>query len=157
MTCLTDAASLKKQALLLEEVQKLNVQNAERSLSPDSTGSESEAPHSPNLLDFILEQREVPADKPEDTSDGARQSGVGLNREEEQKEEQEGVEATQEEVERAAEEEKKEGNEEAEEENKEGTEHEEEENKEEAVTAAGDVRTEEEATLQRYVNYRNYI
>ncbi|XP_047655932.1 myosin light chain kinase 2, skeletal/cardiac muscle isoform X3 [Tachysurus fulvidraco] len=55
----TDSASVKKQALLLEEVQKLNKENAERSIS--STGSEAEEPPSQNLLDFILDKAEDPA------------------------------------------------------------------------------------------------
>ncbi|TSR16013.1 Myosin light chain kinase family member 4 [Bagarius yarrelli] len=49
-----NTTSVRKQALLLEEVQKLNRENAERSTS--STGSEAEETHSQNLQEFILDQ-----------------------------------------------------------------------------------------------------
>ncbi|KAF5890056.1 myosin light chain kinase 2, skeletal/cardiac muscle-like isoform X1, partial [Clarias magur] len=53
----TDSVTMKKKALLLEEVQKLNKENAKHSLS--STGSEAEKPLSQNHQDLILDQTKV--------------------------------------------------------------------------------------------------
>ncbi|KAI4878129.1 hypothetical protein NFI96_011070, partial [Prochilodus magdalenae] len=77
----TDAASLKKQALLLEEVQKLNRENAERSTV--SVGMEVEAPLSQNLLDFILEETKAPIAEQEELSEEEQDAGVELKKEEE--------------------------------------------------------------------------
>lgn len=74
-----DTISLKKQALLLEEIQKLNWENAERSghqltseLLDLEAGGSPEPQHrspSPNLLDFILEGPKVPVAEEEDLSE----------------------------------------------------------------------------------------
>ncbi|XP_067110032.1 myosin light chain kinase 2, skeletal/cardiac muscle isoform X2 [Osmerus mordax] len=81
-----DTISLKKQALLLEEVQKLNRENAERSdpnLPPGLLDLEAggalepeRGSLSPNLLDFILEVPKAPVaeeEKEEDPGDGLKE------------------------------------------------------------------------------------
>ncbi|XP_037402090.1 myosin light chain kinase 2, skeletal/cardiac muscle [Pygocentrus nattereri] len=76
----TDTASLKKQALLLEEVQKLNKENAERLTV--SVGMEVEAPLSQNLLDFILDETKAAIAEQEELSEEERDVGVELKEEE---------------------------------------------------------------------------
>ncbi|KAK3568142.1 hypothetical protein QTP86_031382, partial [Hemibagrus guttatus] len=82
-----NSASVKKQALLLEEVQKLNRENAERSIS--STGSEAEEPLSQNLLDFILDKAKDPAVEQEELLSDSQESVTSpeLKEEEEKAEE----------------------------------------------------------------------
>ena len=82
---MADTISLKKQALLLEEVQKLNRENAERSdpnLSPGLLDLEAGGPlkpergsTSPNLLDFILEVPKAPVaeEEKEEPGDGLKE------------------------------------------------------------------------------------
>ncbi|MCJ8731244.1 hypothetical protein PDJAM_G00197200 [Pangasius djambal] len=82
----TDSASVRKQALLLEEVQKLNRENAERSIS--STASEAEEPPSQNLLDFILDQAKVPVVEHEELLPDSQESSTELKEEEEKAEEE---------------------------------------------------------------------
>ncbi|XP_017328189.1 myosin light chain kinase 3 isoform X4 [Ictalurus punctatus] len=94
----TDSASVRKQALLLEEVQKLNRENAERSIS--STASEAEEPLSQNLLDFILDQAKVPV---VELLPDSQESSIESVEEEEKAEEEK---AEEEEAEEKAEEEK---------------------------------------------------
>lgn len=77
-----DAATVRKQALLLEEVQKINRENAERSISPK--GSETEESLSQNLLDFILEQDKVPEVEHEELLPDSQESGAELKEEEEE-------------------------------------------------------------------------
>lgn len=93
-----DSASVRKQALLLEEVQKLNRENAERSIS--STASEAEEPLSQNLLDFILDQAKVPV---VELLPDSQESSIESVEEEEKAEEEK---AEEEEAEEKAEEEK---------------------------------------------------
>lgn len=82
-----DSSSVKKQALLLEEVQKLNRENAERSMS--STGSEAEEPLSQNLLDFIQDEAKDPAVEQEELLSESQESITSpeLKEEEEKAEE----------------------------------------------------------------------
>ncbi|XP_026803361.3 myosin light chain kinase 2, skeletal/cardiac muscle isoform X2 [Pangasianodon hypophthalmus] len=94
----TDSVSVRKQALLLEEVQKLNRENAERSIS--STASEAEEPPSQNLLDFILDQAKVPVVEHEELLPDSQESSTDL-KEEEEKAEEEKAEAIQDEVDEA--------------------------------------------------------
>ncbi|KAF7706696.1 myosin light chain kinase 3 isoform X1 [Silurus meridionalis] len=82
----TDAVFVRKQALLLEEVQKLNRENAECSVS--STRSEAEEPLSQNLLDFILDQAKVPAVEHEEHLPESQESGTKLKEVEEKAEEE---------------------------------------------------------------------
>ncbi|KAI5622200.1 myosin light chain kinase 2, skeletal/cardiac muscle-like isoform X2, partial [Silurus asotus] len=82
----TDALFVRKQALLLEEVQKLNRENAECSVS--STRSEAEEPLSQNLLDFILDQAKVPAVEHEEHLPESQESGTELKEVEEKAEEE---------------------------------------------------------------------
>ncbi|XP_026883035.2 myosin light chain kinase 2, skeletal/cardiac muscle isoform X1 [Electrophorus electricus] len=89
----TDAASLRKQALLLEEVQKLNRENDERSTAPPAP--ETETPLSEDLLNFILEEAKAPVAEPEEFL--------------EEEEEEENVEKEPEHVEEPKKEEKVEG------------------------------------------------
>lgn len=88
---------MRKQALLLEEVQKLNRENAERSIT--STGSEAEEPVSQNLLDFILDEAKVPKVEPEELLPDSLENGTELKEEEEkavqEKEEEEDEEKVQ--------------------------------------------------------------
>eukprot|EP00063_Salmo_salar_P071683 XP_014046518.1 PREDICTED: myosin light chain kinase 2, skeletal/cardiac muscle-like isoform X1 [Salmo salar] len=100
-----DTISLRKQVLLLEEVQKLNRENAERSsssssghqqqqhLTPDGfldleagAGGTSEDSLSPNLLDFILEGPKAPVTEEESLSE-EEAAGDGLKMEERKEEE----------------------------------------------------------------------
>uniref|UniRef100_A0A673YYC3 Myosin light chain kinase family member 4 n=1 Tax=Salmo trutta TaxID=8032 RepID=A0A673YYC3_SALTR len=100
-----DTISLRKQVLLLEEVQKLNRENAERSsssssghqqqqhLTPDGfldleagAGGTSEDSLSPNLLDFILEGPKAPVTEDESLSE-EEAAGDGLKVEERKEEE----------------------------------------------------------------------
>lgn len=76
-----DAASVRKQALLLEEVQKLNRENAERAVSPK--GSEADEHLSQNLLHFILEQEKAPEVENEELFADVRESLTELKEEEE--------------------------------------------------------------------------
>ncbi|XP_072544815.1 uncharacterized protein mylk4a [Salminus brasiliensis] len=66
----TDITSLKKQTLLLEEVQKLNRENAERSTA--SVGLEVEEP----LPDIILEEPKAPIAEQEELSEEEQEAGV---------------------------------------------------------------------------------
>ncbi|XP_053485706.1 myosin light chain kinase 2, skeletal/cardiac muscle isoform X2 [Ictalurus furcatus] len=97
----TDSASVRKQALLLEEVQKLNRENAERSIS--STVSEAEEPLSQNLLDFILDQAKVPVVEHEELLPDSQESSTE-SKEEEEKAEEEKAEEEKAEEEKAEEE-----------------------------------------------------
>nr|XP_046215718.1 myosin light chain kinase 3-like isoform X2 [Oncorhynchus gorbuscha] len=99
-----DTISLRKQVLLLEEVQKLNRENAERSsssschqqqqhLTPDGfldleagSGGASEGSLSPNLLDLILEGPKAPVTEEESLSE-EEAAGDGLKVEERKEEE----------------------------------------------------------------------
>ncbi|CAB1317385.1 unnamed protein product [Coregonus sp. 'balchen'] len=100
--CCVHTISLRKQALLLEEVQKLNRENAERSssssghqqqqLTPDGfldleagSGGASEGSLSPNLLDFILEGPKAPVESLSEEERAA--AGDGLKVEERKEEE----------------------------------------------------------------------
>ncbi|XP_066538253.1 myosin light chain kinase 2, skeletal/cardiac muscle [Hoplias malabaricus] len=69
-----DTSSLKKQALLLEEVQKLNRENAEHATV--SVEQEVEAPLSQNLLDVILDETKAPMAEQEDLSEEEQESAV---------------------------------------------------------------------------------
>ncbi|KAF4088851.1 hypothetical protein AMELA_G00059300 [Ameiurus melas] len=91
----TDSASVRKQALLLEEVQKLNRENAVRSIS--STASEAEEPLSQNLLDFILDQAEVPVVEHEELLTDSQESSTESKEEEKAEEEKAGEEKAEEE------------------------------------------------------------
>lgn len=90
-----DSVSVRKQALLLEEVQKLNRENSERSIS--TTGSDAEEPHSQNLLDFILDQAKVPEVEHQELLPDSQESSTEL-KEEEEKVEKEKVEDIQDEA-----------------------------------------------------------
>lgn len=113
-----DSASVRKQALLLEEVQKLNRENAERSIS--STASEAEEPLSQNLLDFILDQAKVPVVEHEELLPDSQESSIESVEEEEKAEEEkaddiqdeadEVVDKSEEELKEVVEEESKEEN-----------------------------------------------
>ncbi|XP_029479355.2 myosin light chain kinase 3-like [Oncorhynchus nerka] len=99
-----DTISLRKQVLLLEEVQKLNRENAERSssssghqqqqhLTPEGfldleagSGAASEGSFSPNLLDLILEGPKAPVTEEESLSE-EEAAGDGLKVEERKEEE----------------------------------------------------------------------
>ncbi|XP_024291651.1 myosin light chain kinase 2, skeletal/cardiac muscle isoform X4 [Oncorhynchus tshawytscha] len=105
-----DTISLRKQALLLKEVQKLNRENAERSssghqqqLTPDGVldleagsgmaseglGSSQTGSLSPNLLDLILEGPKAPVTEEESLSEEEREAaGDGLKVEERKEEEE---------------------------------------------------------------------
>ncbi|XP_035655665.2 myosin light chain kinase 2, skeletal/cardiac muscle isoform X3 [Oncorhynchus keta] len=105
-----DTISLRKQALLLKEVQKLNRENAERSssghqqqLNPDGVldleagsgraseglGSSQTGSLSPNLLDLILEGPKAPVTEEESLSEEERKAaGDGLKVEERKEEEE---------------------------------------------------------------------
>ncbi|XP_029498699.1 myosin light chain kinase 2, skeletal/cardiac muscle-like isoform X3 [Oncorhynchus nerka] len=105
-----DTISLRKQALLLKEVQKLNRENAERSssghqqqLTPDGVldleagsgraseglGSSQTGSLSPNLLDLILEGPKAPVAEEESLSEEERKAaGDGLKVEERKEEEE---------------------------------------------------------------------
>ncbi|XP_020322428.1 myosin light chain kinase 2, skeletal/cardiac muscle isoform X3 [Oncorhynchus kisutch] len=105
-----DTISLRKQALLLKEVQKLNRENAERSSSghqqqptPDGVldleagsgmaseglGSSQTGSLSPNLLDLILEGPKAPVTEEESLSEEEREAaGDGLKVEERKEEEE---------------------------------------------------------------------
>ncbi|KAM9458378.1 uncharacterized protein mylk4a isoform 4-T4 [Salvelinus alpinus] len=107
-----DTISLRKQALLLKEVQKLNKENAERSssghqqqLTPDGVldleagsgraseglGSSQTGSLSPNLLDLILKGPKAPMTEEESLSEEEREAaGDGL-KVEERKEEEEAI------------------------------------------------------------------
>nr|XP_023833653.1 protein gar2-like isoform X2 [Salvelinus alpinus] len=107
-----DTISLRKQALLLKEVQKLNKENAERSssghqqqLTPDGVldleagsgraseglGSSQTGSLSPNLLDLILKGPKAPVTEEESLSEEEREAaGDGL-KVEERKEEEEAI------------------------------------------------------------------
>ncbi|XP_021469185.2 myosin light chain kinase 2, skeletal/cardiac muscle isoform X3 [Oncorhynchus mykiss] len=105
-----DTISLRKQALLLKEVQKLNRENAERSssghqqqLTPDGVldleagsgraseglGSSQTGSLSPNLLDLILKGPKAPVTEEESLSEKEREAaGDGLKVEERKEEEE---------------------------------------------------------------------
>lgn len=106
-----DTTILRKQALLLEEVQKLNRENAERSahqLSPGlldlEAGVSSEDPQlgstSPLLLDYLREEPKAPVAEEEHLSEGEKkedegqkvnESGVAVKEAESKPDEEEGV------------------------------------------------------------------
>ncbi|XP_055739466.1 myosin light chain kinase 2, skeletal/cardiac muscle-like [Salvelinus fontinalis] len=119
-----DTISLRKQVLLLEEVQKLNRENAERSsssghkqqqhLTPDGfldleagSGGASEGSLSPNLLDFILEGPKAPVTEEESLSE-EEAAGDGLKVEERKEEEVVKKEEKEDHLNESKEEEKKE-------------------------------------------------
>ncbi|XP_070988214.1 myosin light chain kinase 2, skeletal/cardiac muscle-like isoform X3 [Oncorhynchus clarkii lewisi] len=104
-----DTISLRKQALLLKEVQKLNRENAERSssghqqqLTPDGVldleagsgraseglGSSQTGSLSPNLLDLILKGPKAPVTEEESLSEEREAAGDGLKVEERKEEEE---------------------------------------------------------------------
>lgn len=100
-----DTISVKKQALLLEEVQKLNRENAERSgvlaLQPcvdleagTMVEKPQEVPASPSAVDFILEVPKPPEAEQEEVP--AVQEEVKKEKQEEKMEEEEILEAAKE-------------------------------------------------------------
>ncbi|KAM9500809.1 uncharacterized protein mylk4a [Clarias gariepinus] len=82
----TDSVSMKKKALLLEEVQKLNRENAKYSLS--CTGSEAEEPLSQNHQNIILDQAKVPLVEHEEPEPNSQACGTELKVDDEKAEEE---------------------------------------------------------------------